>query len=460
MAKLKVYFFPTQDTGCGKYRSWSPAASLERTGLCEIRRGPDQPEEVTIERTMEIFDWADIVYTQAFTALWASTFFVATRDRMKKKLIVDLDDSVWDIHPMNVGSLNGKPFLLNDHFSDDPNKFWDVYQMTDEQWKKYIDEMHPDDKGKLDKPTFLHGTMLEMDGRKVFVKQKNADARSACTFYTGHADAVTTTTPHLANRIRTQSGQNNIYCLPNCLNPIEWEGTPATHSSNELWLGWSGSVSHYPDLKLLMEPLDRLMKRYPHLRIHIMGSCFDYLFPPHDPSKGVGVYGYAGGQSPAAYFDYKDCGERWPGRMKFDRPVPIQQYPAWMRSNWIADIAMAPLDNFAFNNFKSELKWCEYAILGVPTVASKFGPYVSTIRHGVDGLLAGTPRAWELALEELIESPERRSQFAHAARERVLDEYNADRQAYRWLDVFERVMSAEPRPLPDHAQAGAHLHAV
>ena len=457
--KLKVYFFPTQNTGCGKYRMWNPAAALKSSGLCEVRRGPDNPEEITVIRAMEIFEWADIVYTECFTELWAATFFAATRDKLGKKLIIDLDDSVWDIHPMNIGTLNGKAICLNDHFSDDPDKFWDVYKMTNKQWNQYMDEMDPEDRRVIKKPNFIDGTMMEINGDKVFVKQKNADARSSSNFYLGIADAVTTTNPFLAERIKSNCGQQNIYQLPNCLNPDEWTGERVKHPDDEVWIGWSGSASHYPDLIPIVPVLDKLMSKYPQLRIQMMGSCFDYLFPPKDPGKGVGVYGYAGNNM-ASFFNYKDCGERWPGRMRFEKPVTIQEYSQWMRNKWVADIGIAPLANFAFNDAKSELKWCEYAMLGVPTVASKFGPYKRAIKHGVDGLLAGSEKAWQNALEELIESPERRSSIARAARKRVLDEYNPDTQVHQWLDVFNRVAEAEPRPLPKHAQAGLNIHAV
>src|SRR5690349_19895218 len=106
---------------------WTPAAALERSGLVEVRRGPDDPEDITVKRCEAIFDWADIVYTQCFTELWSSSFFLSTRDYYKKKLIVDLDDSIWDVHPMNVGTVNDQPFKLNDHFSDDKSKFWEVH---------------------------------------------------------------------------------------------------------------------------------------------------------------------------------------------------------------------------------------------------------------------------------------------------------------------------------------------
>ena len=457
---LKVFVFPTQNNGCGKYRAWSPAAALKKMGLCEIRRGLDVPEDITVGKVQEIFEWADVVYTQTFTGLWASTMFVSGRDSYKKKLIVDLDDSLWDTHPMNVGTVNDKLFKLNDHFSDDPSKFWEMHQMTQEQWDQYIQGMNDDDRTISNKPTFAGGTMLELDGKKVFVKQKNPDARSAANFYLSHADAVTTTNEFLAATIHRNTGQENIYLTPNCLSSQEWDGIPERQKRDEVWIGWSGSVSHYPDLKFLVPVLDRLMEKYPQLRIQIMGSSFDYLFPPTRNAQAYGVGGYGGMNNEAVYYKWEDAGERWPGRMRFDKPVKIQEYSQWMAKNWISDIGIAPLDVNDFNRCKSELKWCEYSMLGSPTVASKVGPYKAAIRHGVDGLVCGTARSWQNALERLIESPELRNDLARTARRRILDEYDADRQAHRWSNIFNEVAGMESGTIPVASEEGAHVHSL
>src|SRR5437899_12979401 len=104
------------------------------------------------------------------------------------------------------------------------------------------------------------------------------------------------------------------------------------------------------------------------------------------------------------YAELKDSGERWPGRMSFHGPVPAQQYEDWMCSNWKSHIGIAPLEKNAFNDAKSELKWLEYTALGIPTVASDFGPYKRAIGSGKDGFL--TNDNWELALTNLIENSE------------------------------------------------------
>jgi hypothetical protein len=57
----------------------------------------------------------------------------------------------------------------------------------------------------------------------------------------------------------------------------------------------------------------------------------------------------------------------------------------------ILDIGLAPLHASRMNDGKSDLKWLDYTMAGVATIASK-QPAFATIKHGVTGLVARTPR--------------------------------------------------------------------
>jgi len=438
---LKVYFFGSQNNGCGFYRIWQPAAALERLGLAEVRREPDQPGDITANRARDIFDWADVVVCQNFSALWSACIFAAARDRCGKKLIVDLDDSIWDLHPMNITrTKEGK--ALSRHFSDDPHLFWRISDVSPQDWEKVQATVSDEDRQMSDKPLYKDGTILELEpGKRIFAHQISADALSSAHFLLGAADAVTTTNLLLADRIRKKSGQRNIHVLPNCHTGSDWPiKQRPPNDDGTVWIGWCGSVSHYPDFREILPVLDRLMAKYPQLRIQVMGSSFDYLFPPAKDAKMKRIGGYGGDNNDLECYEFDKSGARYPGRMEFHPPVPIRAYAKWMCDTWHADIGIAPLENHPFNAAKSELKWVEYSLLGVPTVASKVGPFKRTIRHDQDGKLCGSPKAWGYALEELIESPELRQSLAAAAHARVRTDYDADKQAHRWIQSYESVV--------------------
>lgn len=423
--KLRTYFWATQDNGCGKYRVWSPAAALKKQKLTTVRREPDQPLPISADRALEIYTWADVIVTQPFTEPLAACILVAARDRCKKKLVVDLDDDIWAIHPLNVGAVDGKLAYIASQFDGKFDRFWELKPVPDEYKREKLDEV-----------------LVEVKGRPFILRPKAPDAKMACEFILSHADAITTTNPVLAAQLTKMTGNKNVHVLPNCLDLTEW-ATPVLPPRKEVWLGWCGSVSHYPDLEPLVPALDELMARYPQLRVQIMGSSFDYLFPVNKEAQRFPVEGYmGGGEEPLFTANYDCTGERWPGRMQFNRPVPIQQYVNWMSSSWRSDIGIAPILDSDFNAAKSELKWTEYAALGAPTVASKVGPYKRAIKHDKDGKLCGSIGAWKAGLSELIECPEKRYALTDAARERLFTEYNIDKQAHRWASTYESVCAS------------------
>lgn len=428
--RLKIYGFSTQNNGCAKYRLWQPLAALERNGLAEIRRDPDEPQQISVERCMEIFNWADIVWCQPFSELWAASIFAATRDNLKKKLIVDLDDNIWAVHPMNIGSQKGELKLIKSYFDGKFEMYWDIKPIE-----------------KKDVPAYskrLDGTVIQdAKGKIYFLQSKAPDVKLAAEFFLGAADAVTTTNEVLAQEIRRHTSKP-VYVLPNCLSLSEWTKAN-TPNDGTVWVGWCGSVSHYPDLEPVAEVLDRLMGKHPQLRVQMMGSSFDYFFPVDKDAKVLPVSGYNGehkGMTPMFYTDLRYCKERWPGRMRFDKPVPVQEYPNWICSNWQSHIGIAPLELNEFNCSKSELKWLEYTALGVPTVASDVGPYKRAIVSPYDGVRCDTMAEWEDALTDLIKEPAFRHGIAQRARKKLESEYNIDKQAHKWLEVAECTYSS------------------
>src|SRR5204863_5326912 len=88
------------------------------------------------------------------------------------------------------------------------------------------------------------------------------------------------------------------------------------------------------------------------------------------------------------------------------------------------DINLAPLElDNPFCQAKSEIKYTEAALVGVPTVASPTDAFAYAITHGENGLLAATVDEWQAALSQLIEQPEARQQLGAVARQRVYQEY-------------------------------------
>ena len=89
------------------------------------------------------------------------------------------------------------------------------------------------------------------------------------------------------------------------------------------------------------------------------------------------------------------------------------------------DIGIAPLIGTHFEGFKTQVKYREYAALGVAGVYSAVAPYIDYVDDGVTGLLVdNTVDAWVSALDRLVRSPELRASIAASATENVRSHYH------------------------------------
>jgi glycosyltransferase involved in cell wall biosynthesis len=66
-----------------------------------------------------------------------------------------------------------------------------------------------------------------------------------------------------------------------------------------------------------------------------------------------------------------------------------------------ADVNLAPLANNRFNDAKSEIKWMEAGMFGIPSVASPSAVYEEVISNGHDGFIARTAEDWADILQQL-----------------------------------------------------------
>src|SRR5439155_24160701 len=120
-----------------------------------------------------------------------------------------------------------------------------------------------------------------------------------------------------------------------------------------------------------------------------------------------------------------DLGRQW--HCHRDRVERIGLLPPLELLRAIAgtDINLAPLElGNPFCEAKSELKFFEAAIVGVPTVASATEPFAAAIEDGVSGLLVTDAPGWRAALEALATSARRRAAIGAAAKAQALARYS------------------------------------
>lgn len=211
------------------------------------------------------------------------------------------------------------------------------------------------------------------------------------------ADLVTVSTEHLAEKARRWN--DNVVVLPNYADAALLEHDRPHGESGTVTIGWAGSSSHLIDFPPIAPVLALTLATHPSAQLHIVGQDYGSL---------VGrPYRYSG------WFD---------------------DIPTYLRALDF-DIGLAPLADVDFNHSKSHLKVLEYAMLGIPTVASDVGPYADFVEHGVTGFLVRTDADWADYLHALIENPELRAQMGEAARRRA-SEYTIQGNVHKWAIAY------------------------
>jgi glycosyltransferase involved in cell wall biosynthesis len=110
--------------------------------------------------------------------------------------------------------------------------------------------------------------------------------------------------------------------------------------------------------------------------------------------------------------------------------VPVEASP-WRAHTALKDMAefdigLVPLGNTPFEQAKFPFKLLQYLALGTPAVSARVGVATSVIRHGENGLLAGSADEWRDGLEALIREPSLRRRLAMAGRETVATQYTLE----------------------------------
>jgi len=211
-----------------------------------------------------------------------------------------------------------------------------------------------------------------------------------------HCDGVMVSTKYLADQI-CKTGKpvwihKNGFSLE--MLSISQKYIPNNISlSDRIIIGYaSGTPTHDLDFNQISKVLYDLLKAYPNLHIYLIGYVKSFI-------------------------DWADCIDR----VHYLQFVPYRKLPKLL-AQFSINIAPLRLNN-PFSRCKSELKYIEAALVGVPTVASAIDSFNDAIEHNVTGLLAYSKNDWEYALRYLIENPEKRYALGINAYNNVLLHY-------------------------------------
>jgi glycosyltransferase involved in cell wall biosynthesis len=212
---------------------------------------------------------------------------------------------------------------------------------------------------------------------------------------------ATTSTPFLAGKLAERG--KRVFLVRNRLSETDVKRASELFGrrddrkgSGDVTIGYfSGSRGHDKDFATVTVPLLRIMERYPETRLFVAGPLvLDDAFAP-----------FADRIDRVAY-------------------APRKEH---FRNLSSIDIDIAPLEvGNPFCEGKSELKFFEAGIVGVPTVAAGTGTFRNAIEDGKDGFVAGTDAEWEEKLGRLVSDALLRKSMGEAARATALARYTTE----------------------------------
>lgn len=241
------------------------------------------------------------------------------------------------------------------------------------------------------------------------------------------ADLITVSTEPLkqkiAKHIKKVHGLDKlIMVIPNMNDIKDWDFKPSPKHKDKIVIGYAGSNSHYDDLLMVLPHVARIMEKYKNVYFESVGaigkehiklfSCFN-----DETRKRCDV-----------------LGSTWTQK----------EYPKFLsKTKW--DIGIAPLVDSEFTRSKSHIKWMEYSMYKIPTIASQVYPYfmnsfgIDTIKHEETGLLV-KPSEWFDALEDLILHKDKRKKLGENA-------FNYIKNNWQYSDRFSDAINGVVKAL-------------
>lgn len=371
---MNILYFDRTGGACDYYRATLPLTTLGKQDNSFKVQSMTKTDILNAlendnhSKAMALLD-ADVIL---MPRLADSKFFDQMRDlNPKAKIVIDYDDNLFCISPMSP------------HYAE-----------------------HGTEEVRME---FPNGEKIDVwvDGKNIDI-EKNIKSMENIKYVINNADLITVTTDILADAYKDMAKKVSV--LPNCIDSMLWYKPPLL-PREDIRMGWFGGHSHYEDWTLLTPVLHKVMKKYPQIKLVIMGSKF-------------------GGTM-------KDIPEE---RIEFHGWVPTEAYP-YKSALLDLDFAIIPLRDNQFNRCKSNIKWTEMGSLKVPAVTSYVSPYAE---HATDGngvwIEDNDVDAWEKGISMMVEDSDTRKKIGNSAFNTVMEKFEIHGQAHLWGKAYKGVI--------------------
>lgn len=256
---------------------------------------------------------------------------------------------------------------------------------------------------KAGKPVVADTDDLYLDVGADHPMAENENAHTAFLDTFKWCDLVTCSTQALADEYRPYA---DTVVIRNALHPKMWEGVAPQYEVQRprLRIGYMGTTEfHARDLRVIADVIGPWLRDHPDVDFVAAGDRLIHELLDVPPAQRI-TYG----------------------------PVSL---PDLASITATMDIGLVPLARNRFNEAKSSLKGMEYAICGIPCIATPTAEYKWFCRHGATGFLAETSREWRAALDRLLDPVVRRA-IGATAREHALGNHMISQRAVEWENTY------------------------
>jgi len=260
----------------------------------------------------------------------------------------------------------------------------------------------------------LHNHPYYNPGKKAF---ENTVYSKHTTEIMQLADRMSVSTEYLKKSY--QMLNKNIHVLPNSVNVDHWEEKNSFRKTNDsINLAWAGSNTHSKDLEIVSNVVEQAVEKYPN--VNYVTSGWDGRYKIRDKEK----------------YAFYDAFLNLPieRRIHFewsDYPHRVCKYMKHF------DIGLAPLLDNEFNKAKSNVKFLEYSMCKIPTIASDIEAYNNGVEKNPTILIKGNKfNKWLSATKEFIESKKKRTEVGIDSYNYVVDKYNIINNVKLWEEFY------------------------
>jgi glycosyltransferase involved in cell wall biosynthesis len=234
---------------------------------------------------------------------------------------------------------------------------------------------------------------------------------------------------YLQNFAKTEYNCKNVLYLPNGVDTdlFQMDKTMRDKKRKELniendtVIGYTGSFAYYEGISVLLEAFKNLNKKYPNLKLAIMGKAY-----------------FDGDENISDKVKENDLEEQ----VIFIPPQPYEKVPDYLSA---FDILCCSKLDVEINRVANPIKVVEYLSMNLPTVSSAVGGINDTITNEKDGFLVkpGDIKSLENKIEWILLNPDLSKKVASNGRKTVLNKYSFSVTEKNVQNAIMNIMNGE-----------------